>query len=127
MNDYLGAHMSIAGGLHLAVDRAVAAGCGVVQVFTRNANQWKGKPISDADAELFREKFAASGLHEAVSHDIYLINLAAVPGDVRGKSLAAFRGALGTCSRLGIRKVVMHPGSHLTDTPEAGLGRVIEA
>lgn len=127
MNDYLGAHMSISGGLHLAVDRAVAAGCGVVQVFTRNSNQWKGKPLSDADVSLFREKFAASGLHEAISHDIYLINLAAPPGDTRDKSLAAFRDELETCARLGIQKVVMHPGSHLTDPPEVGLERVIAA
>ncbi len=127
MNDYLGAHMSISGGLHLAIDRAVAAGCGVVQIFTRNSNQWKGKPVSDADAALFREKFAASGLHEAVSHDIYLINLAAPPGETRDKSLAAFRDELETCARLGINKVVMHPGSHLTEAPETGLGRVIEA
>src|SRR5471030_607410 len=127
MNDYLGAHMSIAGGLHLAIDRAVAAGCGVVQLFTRNSNQWKGKPVSEADADLFREKFSASGLHEVISHDIYLINLAAAPGDVRDKSLVAFREELETCARLDIRKVVMHPGSHLTDTPETGLGRVIEA
>lgn len=127
MNDYLGAHMSIAGGLHLAIDRAVAAGCGVVQLFTRNSNQWKGKPLSDADVELFRGKFAASGLHEAISHDIYLINLAAVPGEVRDKSLVAFRDELEACSRLGIRKVVMHPGSHLADTAENGLKRVIQA
>jgi deoxyribonuclease-4 len=127
MNDYLGAHMSIAGGLHLAIDRAVAAGCGVVQIFTRNSNQWKGKAVSEADAALFREKFAASGLHEAVSHDIYLINLAAPPGEVRDKSLAAFRDELETCVRLGIAKVVMHPGSHLADSPETGLARVIEA
>jgi len=127
MNDYLGAHMSIAGGLHLAIDRAVAAGCGVVQIFTRNSNQWKGKAASDADAALFREKFAASGLHEVVSHDIYLINLAAPPGEIRDKSLAAFRDELETCARLGIAKVVMHPGSHLADEPATGLGRVIEA
>lgn len=127
MNDYLGAHMSISGGLHLAIDRAVAAGCGVVQIFTRNSNQWKGKPVSDADAALFREKFSASGLHEVISHDIYLINLAAPPGETRDKSLAAFRDELETCARLGITKVVMHPGSHLTDSPETGLGRVIEA
>jgi len=127
MNDYLGAHMSIAGGLHLAIDRAVAAGCGVVQVFTRNSNQWKGKQLGDADVELFRKKFDASGLHEVVSHDIYLINLAAVPGEVRDKSLLAFRDELELCSRLGIRKVVMHPGSHLAGTPESGLKRVIEA
>lgn len=127
MTDYLGAHMSIAGGLHLAIDRAVAAGCGVLQIFTRNSNQWRGKQISDADCDLFREKFAASGLHEIVSHDIYLINLAAAPGDVRDKSLLAFRDELETCARLGIHKVVMHPGSHLADTPEAGLARVTEA
>ena len=127
MKDYLGAHMSISGGLHLAIDRAVVAGCGVLQIFTRNANQWKGKPVSDADTALFRQKMAESGLHEVVSHDIYLINLAAPPGDTRDKSLAAFRDELETCARLGIAKVVMHPGSHLTDTPENGLARVVAA
>ena len=127
MNDYLGAHMSISGGLHLAIDRAVAAGCGVLQIFTRNSNQWKGKPVSETDAALFRHKFAASGLHEIISHDIYLINLAAPPGETRDKSLAAFRDELETCARLGIAKVVMHPGSHLADSPQAGLERVIAA
>lgn len=127
MNDYLGAHMSISGGLHLAIDRAVAAGCSVLQIFTRNSNQWRGKPISEADAALFRSKFAASGLREVISHDIYLINLAAPPGETRDKSLAAFRDELETCARLGILKVVMHPGSHLADSPQTGLARVVEA
>jgi deoxyribonuclease-4 len=127
MSDYLGAHMSISGGLHLAIDRATAAGCNVLQIFTRNSNQWKGKPVSEADTALFRSKFATSGLHEVVSHDIYLINLAAPPGETRDKSLAAFRDELETCSRLGINKIVMHPGSHLTDTPQTGLERVVVA
>jgi deoxyribonuclease-4 len=127
MKDYLGAHMSIAGGLHLAIDRAVAAGCGVLQIFTRNTNQWKGKPVSDADVALFRQKMADSGLHEVISHDIYLINLASPPGEIRDKSLAAFRDELETCARLGITKIVMHPGSHLTEAPQIGLARVIEA
>jgi deoxyribonuclease-4 len=119
--------MSISGGLHLAIDRAVAAGCGVLQIFTRNSNQWKGKPVSEPDAALFRDKFSVSGLHEIISHDIYLINLAAPPGDTRDKSLAAFRDELETCARLGISKVVMHPGSHLADSPQSGLERVIAA
>jgi deoxyribonuclease-4 len=127
MTDYLGAHMSIAGGLHKAIERAVAAGCGTLQIFTRSSNQWKGKPISDADAELFRSTFAASGLHEVISHDIYLINLAAPPGETRDKSLTAFADEMATCARLGINKIVMHPGSHTSDPPEAGLQRVIEA
>jgi deoxyribonuclease-4 len=127
MPDYLGAHMSIAGGLHRAVDRALAAGCGVLQIFTRNSNQWKGKALNDADVALFREKFASSGLRQVLSHDIYLINLASAPGEVRDRSLAAFRDELETCARLGIDRVIMHPGSHLSDSPEAGLARVSEA
>lgn len=127
MSDYLGAHMSIAGGLHKAIERAVSAGCGTLQIFTRSSNQWKGKPVSDKDAELFRRTFAASGLHEIISHDIYLINLAAPEGDTRDKSLAAFGDEMATCARLGINKIVMHPGSHTTDPPRVGLERVITA
>ncbi len=127
MPDYLGAHMSISGGLHKAIDRAVAAGCGTLQIFTRSSNQWKGKPVGDKDAELFRATFAASGLHEIISHDIYLINLAAPEGDTRTKSLAAFADEMATCAQLGINKIVMHPGSHTTDPPEIGLERVIAA
>lgn len=125
--DLLGAHVSISGGIHNAIDRGVASGCGVIQLFTQNANQWRGKAVSDADAELFRDKFAASGLKSAMSHDIYLINLAAAPGDVKDKSLVAFREELERCARLGIDKVVMHPGSHNGDGEEVGIRRVCEA
>jgi len=127
MKDYTGAHMSIAGGIHLAPERGVEVGCGVIQVFTQNSNQWRGKPVTDSDAALFREKRKASGLHEIVSHDIYLINLAAPPGEVREKSLAAFGEEMARCARLGIDKIVMHPGAHLGDGEETGIGRICEA
>ncbi|QXE89676.1 deoxyribonuclease IV [Geomonas subterranea] len=125
--DLLGAHVSISGGIHNAVDRGVASGCGVIQVFTQNANQWRGKAVSDADAKLFRDKFAASGMKSVMSHDIYLINLAAAPGEVKDKSLIAFREELERCATLGIDKVVMHPGSHNGDGEETGIRRVCEA
>ncbi|ABQ28063.1 deoxyribonuclease IV [Geotalea uraniireducens] len=125
--DYLGAHMSIAGGLHNAPDRGVKAGCGVIQVFTQNSNQWRGKAISDPDVALFKEKLKESGLHEIISHDIYLINLAAAPGEVRDKSLAGFQEEMERCARLGIGKIVMHPGAHNGDGEETGLRRIVEA
>jgi deoxyribonuclease-4 len=125
--DYLGAHMSISGGIYNAPDRGVKVGCGVIQVFTQNSNQWRGKPITDSDAALFREKWCESGLHEIVSHDIYLINLAAAPGEVREKSLAAFREEMERCARLGLEKIVMHPGAHLGDGEETALKRISEA
>jgi len=125
--DLLGAHVSIAGGIHNAPERGVKSGCSVIQVFTQNANQWKGKAVSDPDATLFKEKFAASGLADVVSHDIYLINLAAAPGDVQDKSLIAFKEELERCARLGIGKIVMHPGSHNGDGEGIGIKRVCQA
>ncbi|ACH37387.1 endodeoxyribonuclease IV [Citrifermentans bemidjiense Bem] len=125
--DLLGAHVSIAGGIHNAVDRGVSSGCGVIQIFTQNSNQWKGKAVSPADAQLFRDKLTASGLSHVVSHDIYLINLAAAPGEVKDKSLIAFKEEMQRCAALGIDKIVMHPGSHTGDGEETGIRRICEA
>lgn len=125
--DYLGAHMSIAGGLHKAVERGRHAGCGVLQVFTQNSNQWRGKRIADSDAALFREAWEESGMRDIVSHDIYLINLAAAPGEVRDKSMAGFLEEMERCARLGIDTIVMHPGSHLGEGEETGISRIVEA
>ena len=127
MKDYLGAHMSISGGIFNAPDRGVKVGCGVIQVFTQNSNQWRGKPVSDSDAALFKEKWCESGLREIVSHDIYLINMAAAAGEIREKSLTAFREEMERCARLGITKIVMHPGAHLGDGEEVGIRRICEA
>ncbi|MRR05376.1 MAG: deoxyribonuclease IV [Deltaproteobacteria bacterium] len=125
--DYLGAHMSISGGLSKAIGRGSAAGCGVIQIFTQNSNQWRGKAVSDSEVALFREKRAAAGLYDIVSHDIYLINLAAAPGEVRDKSLAGFLEEMERCTRLGIDKIVMHPGSHVGEGEETGISRIVEA
>jgi deoxyribonuclease-4 len=127
MRDYLGAHMSIAGGIHLAIDRGVAAGCGSIQLFTQVSNQWKGKMPSDADAAKFRDKLAVSGIHEVVSHDIYLINLAAAPGETLDKSLAGFSEEMKRCALLGINKIVMHPGSHVGAGEAVGIARIAES
>jgi len=127
MKDYLGAHMSISGGIHLAPGRGLETGCGVIQIFTQNSNQWRGKPVSDSDASLFREKWLEAGLHDIVSHDIYLINLAAAPGEVREKSMAAFLEEMERCARLEIDKIVMHPGAHLGEGEETGIKRICEA
>lgn len=125
--DYLGAHMSISGGIHLAPARGKAAGCSVMQVFTQNANQWRGKMPSASDAALFREQREESGLLDVISHDIYLINLASAPGEIRDKSMVAFREEMERCLLLGIDKIVMHPGSHLGAGEETGLQRIVEA
>ncbi|HEY3159382.1 MAG TPA: hypothetical protein VGJ78_10515, partial [Vicinamibacterales bacterium] len=72
----IGAHMSVAGGLANAVDRAVVHGCEALQIFAKNANQWRGRPLGDEEVRAFRTRLDAAGISPAVSHASYLINLA---------------------------------------------------
>ncbi len=107
----LGAHLSIAGGLHLACERAKELGCNAIQIFTRNQQQWKAKPLADADVAAFRAAVAACDIGAAFAHDSYLVNLCSADTGIRRKSIAAFIDELERCDRLGLAFLVSHPGS----------------
>ncbi|MDY0268490.1 MAG: deoxyribonuclease IV [Trichloromonas sp.] len=119
--------MSIAGGLDRAFARGEAVGCTALQIFTKNASQWRGKPIDDAAVRAFREAWQESVIGPVIAHDSYLINLAAPDAELWEKSKAAFRDELQRCARLGIPWLVMHPGSHRGQGEGAGLLRVAAA
>jgi len=123
----LGAHMSIAGGVHTAVDRATSIGCTALQVFTKNNNQWSGKPFTKHDIEQYKQKIAAAKISPVVSHDSYLINLCASNPDILKKSRAAFIDELLRCEQLGIPLLNFHPGSHLGAGDEEGIKRICES
>lgn len=120
----LGAHMSIAGGYHKAVRAAHAAGCDCVQIFTKNNNQWAGKPLTDADCEAFKSALAELGIMHPVSHNSYLINLASPKDELWEKSIAAMVVELERAEALGVPGVVAHPGSFTTSSEEEGLTRI---
>ena len=120
----LGAHQSIAGGLHRAFDRILAVGGESLQIFTANQRQWRVKPPGEEDIRLFAEKWQACGQMPVASHGSYLINLAAADPVAAAKSIAAFADELGRCLQLGLGFVVLHPGSHLGAGVEAGLEAV---
>ncbi len=107
----LGAHHSIAGGYHRAVERAVETGCTCLQVFTRNINQWETAPIDPAAAATFRAAVDAAGLALVVAHDSYLINPAARDATLRARSIAGLVEELRRAEALGIPWVVAHPGA----------------
>ena len=107
----LGAHQSIAGGLHRAVDRAVETGCQALQIFTRNINRWETTPIEPAAAAAFRQAVSAAGLGLVVAHDSYLINPAAGDAALRRRSIAGLVEELKRADQLGIPWVVAHPGA----------------
>ena len=125
----LGAHMSIAGGCFNALLRGRDVGCDAVQLFTKNANQWKAKPLAEADAESFRATLQKTGYSPEVliAHDSYLINLASQDPELWEKSLAAFAEELDRCAFLGIPYLVTHAGAHMGAGEEAGLARITAA
>ena len=123
----LGAHMSIAGGYYKAVEAAAEFGMDVVQLFTKNNNQWKAKPLSQADIDEFRSALKSTGVKCPCAHDSYLINLASPDEVLWQKSIDAFTIELERAEALGLKGVVMHPGSFVHSTEEAGLARIVAA
>ena len=84
----IGAHMSVAGGVSKAVDRAELHGCEALQIFAKNANRWQSKPLDPVEIKRFRRRIDETGITPAVSHASYLINLAAtVPESLRTTSV----------------------------------------
>ena len=122
----VGAHMSTAGGLVKAVERAVAVGCRTLQVFTKNSNQWAGKDLDEGDSAAFRAAAKAEGLAPLVSHAGYLINLASPDPTLRKRSVTALVDEILRCDAAGIPYLVLHPGSHGGDGEEAGLERIAQ-
>jgi deoxyribonuclease-4 len=116
--------MSAAGGLVRAVERAVEAGCRTLQVFTKNSNQWAGKPVAPAEAAAFRSAAASAGLAPVVSHSAYLVNLASPDPIVRARSADALVDEIERCDANGIPYLVLHPGSHGGDGEMEGLDRI---
>ena len=123
----IGAHMSIAGGIAKAVDRAVVHGCEALQIFTKNANQWRGKPLDPADVKLFRARIEQIGIQPVVSHASYLINLATTYPMLRDQSIAAFIDELDRADALGLLGVVIHPGTCTAGTEEDALRLIADA
>ncbi len=109
----LGAHTSIAGGLHLALERGVDLGCDMVQVFSKNQRQWRSKPLSEEVIEAWTAARRELPVGPVVCHDSYLINLGHPDDDPWQRSLAAFIDELERCQALSIELLVLHPGSSL--------------
>lgn len=122
-----GAHLSTAGGLSTAIDRAEAEGCDSVQIFTKNKGAWAAKPLSEEDIKTFRARAAASRVRPVVAHAAYLINIASPSSALRAKSVEALRIEAERCEALGIPYLVLHPGSHADTCEEDGLRRAAAA
>ncbi|HRT57513.1 MAG TPA: deoxyribonuclease IV [Candidatus Paceibacterota bacterium] len=120
-----GAHMSTAGGIWRAFERARTAGADIVQIFVKNNMQWLGRPPSASDLSRYREALADSGVAAVFGHTGYLINLAAPPSRNRELSLQSLIQEIEFATALQLPFLVLHPGAHLGQGEGPGLDRVV--
>lgn len=108
----IGAHVSTAGGVGKAVDRAATIGCEALQIFGSSPQAWAFRQISDSDAEDFRQRMADAGMGPVFLHAIFLVNLGTNREEVLKKSIDSLTAHLNLAGSLGAAGVIFHPGSH---------------
>jgi deoxyribonuclease IV len=123
----IGGHVSTAGGLVRAIERAEERGCETMQIFNQSPRAWRPTPYSDADFAAFRERLAPSPVQSVYIHAVYLINVASDDAEVRRKSLASLTHALSVADAIGANGVVVHPGSGKGQAPDPTFAKVGKA
>jgi deoxyribonuclease-4 len=123
----LGAHESVAGGLHEAFDRAESVGCDSVQIFVKSNRSWAVKPLTEEDIARFKAKAEETGIQPVVGHASYLLNLGTPNEALWTKSRNTLIVELERCEALKISYLVLHPGSHVGAGEGTGLVRVAQA
>jgi deoxyribonuclease-4 len=107
----IGAHESVAGGLHRAFDAADEDAAEAVQIFTKNANTWREPELTAEAVQAFRDRAGNAPRRRVLSHDSYLINLATDDDAGLARSRASLLAEVQRCVALGVDYVVLHPGS----------------
>ncbi|MBN1218289.1 MAG: deoxyribonuclease IV [Anaerolineae bacterium] len=122
----LGAHLSTAGGVDQAFDRAEALDCTAFQIFTKSNRQWRAKPLDPQAIERYHQRQAETGIAPVVCHASYLLNIGTMDDKLWQKSVDALVVELERCELLKIPYLVLHPGAHLNAGIEAGIARVVQ-
>lgn len=120
----LGAHFSIAKGLHHALYEAETYGCNALQIFTKNAITWKERILTRKEIHRFDQARKETGINQIASHTSYLINLATPDRKKHGMSCNALKQELFRSSNLDIPFVVLHPGAHMEKGEEKGIEKI---
>ena len=117
---YIGAHVSISGGLAEAPPRATAIGANALGIFTKNQRQWKAKPLTDEEITAFIKALDVANLQSkhVVVHDSYLINIGNPDEEKRTRSLDALLDESRRVEQLGLEYLNFHPGSGMREIEE---------
>ena len=127
MEQLLGAHTSIAGGVSKSVELAEKLGFTAMQIFSKNNNRWYSKPLAKSEIKTFKSRLSKSGIKFIVAHDSYLINLCSSSTEILIKSRESFIDELKRCELLNIPYLNFHPGAHGGMGKEKGLKLIAES
>ena len=122
----LGAHMSIAGRIGLALSRGAAVGCETVQIFTQNNNRWVGKRLEPDAVREFQALRRTTRIDPVFAHNCYLVNLASADAAIRRRSVEAMVQEVERCAELELPFVILHPGAHGGDGELTGIRRIVQ-
>jgi deoxyribonuclease IV len=123
----LGAHMSIRGGVSMAIERARSIRCTAMQMFVKNNMQWFARALTREEIRAFLNHAQRGELLSAFGHANYLINLAATNPLFHTNSIRALAEELVRADQLELPFLVLHPGAHLGAGEEAGLKKIIDS
>jgi deoxyribonuclease-4 len=123
----LGAHMSIGGGVHRAIERARSIDCTAMQIFVKNNMQWFARPLLREEISAFLDHAQRKELSAVFAHANYLINLATTNPRFHANSIRALSEELVRADQLELPFLVLHPGAHLGAGEAAGLAKIIES
>ncbi len=123
----VGAHASIAGGVHNAIEeqREFGGNCG--QIFSHSPQVWQEPNIGDDNATRFRDGSADHDIGPWVIHASYLVNLATPKDDLRAKSIRSLQQEVDAAATLDIEYVNTHLGAHTGAGVEEGLANAASA
>lgn len=123
----LGFHVSIAGSIYKAIDRAKEIGCETMQIFSRNPRGWQALRLKKRDVEEFKKRRRKGRIFPLFVHIPYLINLASPEKRLYSKSINAYIEDIIRSDLLGAEFFVTHLGSHVGDGEERGIQRFVSA
>ena len=117
---YIGAHVSVAGGVSVAPEAAAAIGAKAFALFTGSSSRWVSKAITDEEADKFHSRCKEYGFSPSVilPHDNFLINLGSPDSKKLALSRKSFLDEMRRCEQLGLRMLNFHPGSHVGEIAE---------
>jgi deoxyribonuclease-4 len=126
-NILLGAHMSIRGGVSMAIERARSIRCSAMQMFVKNNMQWFARALTREEIRAFLNHVQRGELLSVFGHANYLINLAATNPQFHANSIRALAEELVRADQLELPFLVLHPGAHLGAGEEAGLKKIADS